>query len=121
MNIVVMMGRLTREPDVRKTYDGKAVANYSIAVDRNREEADFFRCAAFGKQAEFAERFLNKGSKVAIIGRLQNHSYEKDGETKRYDEIIVQRQEFAESKKSDREEDGFALAEEIGNLFDGIG
>lgn len=117
MNFVVMMGRLTKDPDVRRLSDGKSVASYTLAVDRNTETADFFRCVAFGKQAEFAERYLHKGSRTAIIGRLQNHSYEKNGETVRYDEVIIQRQEFADSKKKSKKEDEFEPMEGLDDIF----
>ena len=82
MNKVFMMGRLTKDPEVRYNGD-KAVARYSIAVDRRfkKDEADFFNCVSFGKQAEFVEKYLTKGTKVVLNGRLQNDTYtNKNGE-----------------------------------------
>ena len=104
MNLVILMGRLTRDPEVSSSVSGTTFARYSIAVDRKfkREgeaDADFFNCTSFGKQAEFVERYLKKGSKIVVVGRLQNNNYtNKDGQ-KVYDvRIMVHDVEFAESK-----------------------
>ena len=89
MNKVILMGRLTRDPDIRYTQgeNSTAVARYTLAVDRRRagadgqREADFIGCVAFGRQAEFAERYLHQGTKIAITGRIQTGSYtNKDGQ-----------------------------------------
>ena len=104
MNLVILMGRLTRDPEISSSASGTTFARYSIAVDRRFKkegdpDADFFNCASFGKQAEFVERYLKKGSKIVVSGRLQNNHYtNKDGQ-KIYDErIMVEEVEFAESK-----------------------
>ena len=109
MNKVILMGRLTRDPEVSSSTSGTTFARYSIAVDRRfkREgepDADFFNCTSFGKQAEFVERYLKKGTKVVVSGRLQNNNYtNKDGQ-KVYDvRIMVEDIEFAESKNSSSE------------------
>ena len=106
MNKVIMIGRLTRDPEVSSSASGTAFARFSIAVDRRfkREgepDADFFNCTSFGKQAEFVERYLKKGTKVVVSGRLQNNNYtNKDGQ-KVYDvRIMVEDIEFAESKNA---------------------
>ncbi len=101
-----MMGRLTRDPEVRygQGQNGTAVASLSIAVDRRFKrdgdpDADFFDCTAFGKQAEFAEKYLKKGVKVVIEGRLQNDNYtNKDGQKVYRNRIVLDGIEFAESK-----------------------
>lgn len=107
MNKVILMGRLTRDPEVR--YGGAnntAVARYSIAVDRRfkrdgQPTADFFNCTSFGKQGEFVEKYLRKGTKVVIEGELQNDNYQnKDGQMVYGTRIIVNSVEFAESKNS---------------------
>ena len=106
MNKVLMCGRLTRDPDVRYGDNQKAVARFSLAVDRKftREgdpTADFFNCTAFGKSAEFVENYLQKGTKMIVIGRLQNNDYTKEDGTKVYStQILVDELEFAESKRS---------------------
>ena len=107
MNKVILMGRLTRDPDIRYTQgeNSMAVARYTLAVDRRRtsqdgqREADFIGCVAFGRQAEFAERYLHQGTKIAITGRIQTGSYtNKDGQKVYTTDVIVEDQEFAESK-----------------------
>ncbi len=112
MNKVILMGRLTRDPDVRysQTSDGSmAVARYTLAVDRrraksndsNEQTADFISCVAFGRSAEFAEKYLYQGTKIAITGRIQTGSYtNKDGQRVYTTDVVVEEQEFAESKRS---------------------
>ena len=106
MNKVILMGRLTRDPEVRYSQgeNATAVARYSLAVDRrfrreNEPTADFINCVAFGRQAEFAERYLRQGTKIAITGRIQTGSYtNRDGAKVYTTDIVVEEQEFAESK-----------------------
>ena len=108
MNKVILMGRLTRDPEVRYSQGdvATAVARYTLAVDRRfRREgeatADFINCVAFGRQAEFAERYLRQGTKIAITGRIQTGSYtNRDGAKVYTTDIVVEEQEFAESKAS---------------------
>lgn len=115
MNNVVLMGRLTADPEVRyaNTNDGTmAIARYTLAVDRIGEGADFIRCTAFRKNGEFAEKYLNKGMKIAVIGHIQTGSYDdKDGKRVYTTDVIVDRHEFCESKsqssQQSRDSDGF--------------
>lgn len=108
MNKVILMGRLTRDPEVRYSQGASqtAVARFSVAVDRRfkREgepDADFFNCTAFGKQAEFVERYLHKGIKILLSGRVQNDNYtNKDGQMVYSVRIMVDEIEFAESKNA---------------------
>lgn len=108
MNKVILIGRLTRDPEVRYSQGASqtAVARFSIAVDRRfkREgepDADFFNCTAFGKQAEFIERYLRKGVKVVVCGRIQNDNYtNKDGQMVYSVRVMVDEIEFAESKNA---------------------
>lgn len=108
MNKVILMGRLTRDPEVRYSQGASqtTVARYSIAVDRRfkREgepDADFFNCTAFGKQAEFVERYLHKGTKILMSGRVQNDNYtNKDGQMVYSVRILAEEIEFAESKNA---------------------
>lgn len=111
MNKVILMGRLTREPEVSSSTSGTTFARFSIAVDRKfkkegEPDADFFNCTSFGKQSEFVERYLKKGTKVVVTGRLQNNNYtNKDGQ-KVYDiRVMVEEIEFAESKNSSGNQD----------------
>ena len=105
MNKVILIGRLTRDPEIRYTSgdDQKAVARYTLAVDRfwKDKTADFIGCVTFGKSAEFAEKYLHKGTKIAIEGRIQTGSYEKQDGTKVYTtNVIVEKHEFVESKSA---------------------
>lgn len=110
MNKVILMGRLTRDPDVRHSMNSKgedvAVARYTLAVDRRykkegEQNADFITCVTFGKSATFAEMYLHQGTKVTISGRIQTGSYTKKDGTRVYTtDVVVEEQEFAESKAS---------------------
>jgi len=111
MNRVILMGRLTRDPDVRYSQGGEgsmAVARYTLAVDRRRarnnndeQSADFISCVAFGRSGEFAEKYLHQGTKVVVSGRIQTGSYtNKDGQRVYTTDVVVDDQEFAESKAS---------------------
>ncbi len=108
MNKVILMGRLTRDPEVRYSQGASqtSVARFSVAVDRRfkREgepDADFFNCTCFGKQAEFVERYLHKGTKVVLCGRIQNDNYtNKDGQMVYSVRVMVDEIEFAESKNA---------------------
>ncbi|MBP5332432.1 MAG: single-stranded DNA-binding protein [Lachnospiraceae bacterium] len=108
MNKVIMMGRLTRDPEVRYSQGASstAVGRFSIAVDRRfkregQPDADFFNCTTFGKQAEFVEKYLKKGTKVVISGSVQNDNYtDKDGNQRYSVQIICDEIEFAESKNA---------------------
>lgn len=109
MNKVILMGRLTRDPEVRTTQGENpiTIARYTLAVDRrfnrNNEEqaADFISCVAFGRAGEFAEKYFRKGIKIAITGRIQTGSYtNKDGVKVYTTDVVVEEQEFAESKNS---------------------
>ena len=108
MNKVILAGRLTRDPEVRyaQSAEPMAIARYSLAVDRRfkREgeaSADFINCVAFGKNAEFAEKYLRQGIKIAVCGRIQTGSYtNKDGQKVYTTDVVVEEQEFCE-KKSD--------------------
>lgn len=101
------MGRLTADPDVRYTNGNNAVARYTLAVDRKfkkdgEQSADFISCITFNKAAEFVEKYLHKGDKIVVSGRIQTGSYtNKDGRKVYTTDIIVEDHEFAESKKSD--------------------
>ena len=109
MNKVILMGRLTRDPEVRDSQNGEspmAIARFSLAVDRRAarnsadgQTADFINCVAFGKNGEFAEKYLRKGTKIAMTGRIQTGSYtNKDGMKVYTTDIVAEEFEFAESK-----------------------
>ena len=127
MNRVILMGRLTRDPDVRYAQGEGTISNarYTLAVDRNvsrngnddQPTADFISCVAFGKSAEFVERFLKKGTKIAIEGRIQTGSYtNKEGQRVYTTDVVVDRHEFCESKGSSTSGDsGYTAPAPSGN------
>ena len=111
MNKVILMGRLTRDPNVRYTQQNSSqesmcVARYTLAVDRRgardgQQSADFISCVAFGKNGEFAEKYLKQGTKIAATGRIQTGSYtNRDGQKVYTTDVVIEEQEFAESKAS---------------------
>ena len=100
MNKWIGCGRLTRDPEMRDA-NGTMVARYSLAIDRKgkKEETDYINCVCFGKTAEFAEKYLKKGTKILIVGRIQTGSYtNKDGQKVYTTDIVVEEHEFVESK-----------------------
>ena len=112
MNKVILVGRLTRDPEVRYSQgeNATAVARYTLAVDRRmsrsnqsdgQQTADFIQCVAFGRSGEFAEKYLHKGTKIIVTGRIQTGSYtNKDGQRVYTTDVVVEDQEFAESKNA---------------------
>lgn len=109
MNKVALIGRLTRDPDIRYTQGQNGqicVARYNLAVDRRRraegeQNADFISCVAFGRSGEFADKYLHKGMKIAISGRIQTGSYiNKDGVKVYTTDVVIEEQEFCESKSN---------------------
>lgn len=111
MNKVILMGRLTRDPEIRYSQGERsmAIARFTLAVDRRRrsndnnseQTADFITCVAFDRQAEFAEKYLHQGTKMLVTGRIQTGSYtNKDGQRVYTTEVMVDEMEFAESKAS---------------------
>ncbi len=116
MNKVILMGRLTRDPEVRYSQgeNSMAIARYTLAVDRRfrrsndgEQTADFIGCVAFGRSAEFAERYFRQGLKVVVTGRIQTGSYtNKDGQKVYTTDVVVEDQEFAESKAASESNGG---------------
>ncbi len=115
------MGRLTRDPEIRYSQNDQsmAIARYTIAVDRRgrrdgndgQQTADFIGCVAFGRQAEFAEKYLRKGMKIAVTGRIQTGSYtNRDGQKVYTTDVIIEEHEFCESKGSNASSDSFSGA-----------
>ncbi len=102
MNSVVLIGRLTRDPEVRYTGEQMAIANFSVAIDRpprrdGTKETDFPRVTVFGKQAENCEKYLRKGRLVAVQGRIQTGSYtNKNGDKVYTTDVVADRVEFLE-------------------------
>jgi len=118
MNKVILMGRLTRDPEVRYSQgeNATAVARFTLAVDRkfkteNGPTADFIGCVAFGRNAEFIEKYFRQGTKAVIVGRIQTGSYtNRDGQKVYTTDVVVEEQEFAESRKANGENSSQAVS-----------
>lgn len=138
MNRVLLMGRLTRDPNVTYAQGANgqmAVARYTLAVDRrfkregDEQGADFISCVAFGKSGEFAEKYLRKGTKIAVCGRITTGKYtNKDGQTVYTTDVVVEEQEFCESKTAAQQSAAPAPApqtaqggDEFIDILDGVG
>lgn len=136
MNKVILMGRLTRDPEVRYSQGetSMAVARYTLAVDRkgkrdsDQQSADFISCVAFGKAGEWAEKWLRKGIKIAIIGRIQTGSYtNREGQKVYTTDVVIEEQEFAEIKaasdgngQNQQRQQGQSSGDGFMNIPDGI-
>lgn len=114
LNHIVIMGRLTRDPELRRTGSGLAVVNFSVAVDRDfkseagEKETDFIDCVAWRATADFVSKYFKKGSMAAVSGRLQIRSWtDNDGNKRRTAEIVADNVYFGDSKKSDNTSDGY--------------
>lgn len=113
MNRVTLIGRATKDPSISYAQNGgMTIARYTLAVDRRGkdQQADFISCVAFGKSAEFAEKYLKKGTKIAVNGRIQTGSYKnKDGQTVYTTDVVIEDHEFVESKKQEPANDTFQM------------
>lgn len=124
MNKVILLGLLTKDPEVRyaQSENMLAIARYTLAVDRRfkkegQPSADFINCVAFGKSAEFAEKYMTKGRLFGVIGRIQTRNYENDKKEKVYvTEVVVDEQYFADSKKEDKKDLSELLKEDNDKL-----
>lgn len=117
MNQVNLIGNLTRDVELRYTADQKPIARFSIAVDDGygeNKKTSYIPVVVFGKQAENADRFLSKGSKVAVVGRIQTGSYEKDGRTVYTTDVIANNVEYLSTRTAEKEPEpsGFAAMRE---------
>lgn len=135
MNSVQLVGRLTKDPDIRYTEGGTSIARFTVAVDRrfsrdSESSADFISCAAFGKTAEFMEKYFYKGKRIGLNGRIQTGSYtNKDGQKVYTTDVIAENVEFVESKGADdnsgggfsqRPEPSSAIGDGFMNIPDGV-
>lgn len=128
MNKIILIGRLTKDPEIRYSQgeNNLAIARYTLAVDRRfqkkgEQTADFISCVAFGKAAEFAEKWFKQGIKVAVTGRIQTGSYtNKDGAKVYTTDVVVEDQEFAESKKSEEQTPPPADSDGFMKIPDGV-
>lgn len=125
MNKVILCGRVCRDPEVRYTTGAKetCIAKYSLAVDRRtkEKETDFINCVAFGKSGEFAEKYLKKGTKILVVGRIQTGSYtDKEGRKVYTTDIVVEEHEFCESKGTEQPAPPSGSADGFMNIPDAV-
>jgi single-strand DNA-binding protein len=115
LNRVVLIGRLTKDVDLRYTQSGKAVANFTLAVDRNfsKEATDFIRVLAWGGQAENCDKYLSKGKLAAVDGRLQISTYDKDGVKHTSAEVIADSVQFLSPKTSNSDAPAVGIGEDM--------
>ncbi len=121
MNSVQLVGRLVRDVDIRYTDGGTSVSRFTVAVNRRfgkTDEADFISCVAFGKTAEFVEKYFGKGQRIGLTGRIQTGSYTKNEGTKIYTtDVIAELVEFVESKKSGEQDPAGGFSGKTGQGF----
>ena len=128
MNKVQLVGRLYKDVDIRYTDGGSSIAKFGIACDRRfktdgQPTADFISCIAFGKTAEFIEKYFKKGMRIGVSGRIQTGSYDnKDGQKVYTTDVVIEEAEFVESKgtatpseDTKKSDDGFMAVDEIGD------
>ena len=116
MNQVILIGRLCKDPEIREG-NGKRIASYTLAVDRINEGADFIQCKTWEKGADFAEKYLKKGMKIAVNGRIQTGSYtNKDGQTVYTTNVIVNNHEFCEKKSNSSLDEFMSVLDDMEGL-----
>lgn len=126
MNKIILSGRLVKDPEITSSASGTTFARFSIAVNRrfkrdNEPDADFFSCSAFGKTAEFIEKFFKKGSRIEVTGRLENNNYTNKEGKKIYDvRVMVEEAEFGDSKGSQSEQQTQQQTNNFLNVPDGL-
>ena len=107
MNVVILMGRMTRDPELKYTSGGKAFTNFSLAVQKNRDEAEFIDCTVWEKTAETIAEYFRKGNRILVQGRLSVSSYEQNGEKRRMTRVVVNSFEFVETSGNSGNSGGY--------------
>ncbi|WP_369716250.1 single-stranded DNA-binding protein [Leptotrichia sp. HSP-536] len=107
MNVVILMGRMTRDPELKYTSGGKAFANFSLAVQKTKDEVEFIDCTVWEKTAETIAEYFRKGNRILVQGRLSVSSYEQNGEKRRMTRVVVNSFEFVESAGNSSNSGGY--------------
>lgn len=111
MNSVNIIGRLTRDPELRKTSNGRSVTNFCLAVNRANEGADFIDCVAWSETADLAVKYLHKGSQIGVSGRIQSRTYDdNNGNSRKIVEVVIERMQFLGDPKK-KEESAYSYQE----------
>ena len=109
MNVVILMGRMTRDPELKYTSGGKAYANFTLAVQKTKDEAEFIDCIVWEKTAETIAEYFRKGRKILVQGRLNVSSYEQNGEKRKSTKVVVNSFEFVENSGNGNNGSGYQL------------
>ena len=115
MNVVILMGRMTRDPELKYTSGGKAFANFSLAVQKTKDEVEFIDCTAWEKTAETIAEYFRKGRKILVQGRLNVSSYEQNGEKRKSTKVVVNSFEFVESSGTSGNNGGYQQQQSFSN------
>ena len=115
MNIVILMGRMTRDPELKYTSGGKAFANFSLAVQKTKDEVEFIDCTAWEKTAETIAEYFRKGNRILIQGRLSVSNYEQNGEKRKSTKVVVNSFEFVESSGTSGNNGGYQQQQSFSN------
>ena len=115
MNVVILMGRMTRDPELKYTSGGKAFANFSLAVQKTKDEVEFIDCTAWEKTAETIAEYFRKGNRILIQGRLSVSNYEQNGEKRKSTKVVVNSFEFVESTGTSGNNGGYQQQQSFSN------
>ena len=115
MNVVILMGRMTRDPELKFTSGGKAFANFSLAVQKAKDEVEYIDCTVWEKTAETIAEYFRKGNRILIQGRLSVNSYEQNGEKRRMTRVVVNSFEFVESAGNSGNNSGYQQQQSFNN------
>ena len=115
MNVVILMGRMTRDPELKYTSGGKAFANFSLAVQKTRDEAEFIDCTVWEKTAETIAEYFRKGNRILVQGRLSVSNYEQNGEKRKSTKVVVNSFEFVESSGTSGNNGGYQQQQSFSN------
>lgn len=115
MNIVILMGRMTRDPELKFTSGGKAFANFSLAVQKTKDEVEFIDCTVWEKTAETIAEYFRKGNRILVQGRLSVSSYEQNGEKRRMTRVVANSFEFVESAGNSGNNSGYQQQQSFNN------
>ena len=115
MNVVILMGRMTRDPELKYTSGGKAFANFSLAVQKTKDEVEFIDCTAWEKTAETIAEYFRKGNRILIQGRLSVSNYEQNGEKRKSTKVVVNSFEFVESSGTSENNGGYQQQQSFSN------
>ena len=115
MNVVILMGRMTRDPELKFTSGGKSFANYSLSVQKTKDEVEFIDCTVWEKTAETIAEYFRKGNRILVQGRLSVSSYEQNGEKRRMTRVVVNSFEFVESAGNSGNNSGYQQQQSFNN------